>query len=190
MPIADVGCGPGHVAAWIAGHGRAAVGIDRAAGMVAAGRRTYPDTEFREGDFLDLPARDGEFGAVVAFYSIIHLEPGELALAFGEVCRVLRPGGRSRLFAGRVSGRGGSVEGTAFPPCSGRETIRPRRHLVEIVALNTSVGLVLGVGATLLLAGPHAGSPLGGALGAAGSRLQFVFTKKASNPERVPCSPS
>jgi SAM-dependent methyltransferase len=48
----------------------------------------------REGDFLDLPARDGEFGAVVAFYSIIHLAPGELAPAFREICRVLRAGGR------------------------------------------------------------------------------------------------
>lgn len=50
----------------------AAVGIDLSAGMVAAARRAYTYTEFREGDFLDLPARDGEFGAVVAFYSIIH----------------------------------------------------------------------------------------------------------------------
>jgi len=30
---------------------------------------------------------------VVAFYSIIHLEPGELAPAYRETCRVLRPGG-------------------------------------------------------------------------------------------------
>ena len=93
-PIADVGCGPGHIAGWIAGHGRAAVGIDLSAGMVAAARRAYPDTEFREGDFLDLPARDGEFGAVVAFYSIIHLAPGELAPAFREIRRVLGTGGR------------------------------------------------------------------------------------------------
>ena len=93
-PIADVGCGPGHIAGWIAGHGRAAVGIDPSAGMVAAARRAYPDTKFREGDFLDLPARDGEFGAVVAFYSIIHLAPGELAPAFREIRRVLRAGGR------------------------------------------------------------------------------------------------
>jgi SAM-dependent methyltransferase len=93
-PIADAGCGPGHVADWIAGHGRAAVGIDLSAGMVAAARRAYPVPEFREGDLLDLPARDGEFGAVVAFYSVIHLAPGELVPAFREICRVLRPGGR------------------------------------------------------------------------------------------------
>jgi SAM-dependent methyltransferase len=92
-PIADLGCGPGHVAAWLAGRGAAAVGIDLSAAMVAAGRRDYPGVEFREGDLLDLPAADGEFGAAVAFYSIIHLEPPELPRAFQEIRRVLRPSG-------------------------------------------------------------------------------------------------
>jgi ubiquinone/menaquinone biosynthesis C-methylase UbiE len=91
--IADVGCGPGHVAAWLADRGRAAVGIDLSAAMVAAGRRDHHAVEFRQGDFLDLPAADGEFGALVALYSIIHLEPGELPLAFAEIRRVLRPSG-------------------------------------------------------------------------------------------------
>lgn len=75
-PVADLGCGPGHVAAWLAGRGVAAVGIDLSPGMIAVGRRDYPQAEFREGDFLALPAADGEFGAAVAFYSIIHLGPG------------------------------------------------------------------------------------------------------------------
>jgi SAM-dependent methyltransferase len=92
-PIADLGCGPGHVAAWLAGLGVAAVGIDLAPGMIAVGRRDYPEVEFREGDFLALPAADGEFGAAIAFYSIIHLQPGELRRAFEEIHRVLRPQG-------------------------------------------------------------------------------------------------
>jgi ubiquinone/menaquinone biosynthesis C-methylase UbiE len=92
-PVADVGCGPGHVSAWLSRHGASVVGIDLSAGMVAAGRKEYPEVEFHQGDFLDLPARDGEFGAVVALYSIIHLEPGELATAFAELHRVLRPSG-------------------------------------------------------------------------------------------------
>ena len=90
-PIADLGCGPGHVAAWMAGHGVTAVGIDLSPGMTAVGRREYPAVEFREGDLLELPAADGEFAAAVAFYSIIHLEPGELSRAFDEIHRVLRP---------------------------------------------------------------------------------------------------
>lgn len=91
--IADLGCGPGHVAAWLAGRGVAAVGIDLSPAMIAVGRRDYPQVEFRVGDLLDLPAADGEFGAALAFYSIIHLEPAELPRAFGEIHRVLRPGG-------------------------------------------------------------------------------------------------
>jgi SAM-dependent methyltransferase len=92
-PIADLGCGPGHIAARPAGRGVAVVGIDLSPGMIAAGRRDYPEVEFREGDFLVLPAADGEFGAAIAFYSIIHLEPGELSRAFEEIHRMLRPQG-------------------------------------------------------------------------------------------------
>jgi len=92
-PVADLGCGPGHVSAWLASHGAAAVGIDLSAGMIAVGRRDHPGVEFRQGDFLRLPAGDGEFGAAVALYSIIHLEPGELRRAFAEIRRVLRPSG-------------------------------------------------------------------------------------------------
>lgn len=92
-PIADLGCGPGHVAAWLAARGVTAVGIDLSPGMIAVGRREYPDVEFRVGDFLELPAADGEFGAAVAFYSIIHLQTGELSRALGEMHRVLQPGG-------------------------------------------------------------------------------------------------
>ena len=92
-PIADLGCGPGHVAAWLAGREVTAVGIDLSPAMIAAGRRDYPQVEFRVGDLLELPAIDGEFGAAIAFYSIIHLEPGELPRAFEEIHRVLLPGG-------------------------------------------------------------------------------------------------
>lgn len=92
-PVADLGCGPGHVAAWLASGGAAVVGIDLSPGMIAVGRREYPQVDFREGDFLALPAAAGEFAAVVALYSIIHLAPGELRGAFAEMCRVLRPGG-------------------------------------------------------------------------------------------------
>ncbi|WP_433235784.1 class I SAM-dependent methyltransferase [Streptosporangium sp. CA-135522] len=92
-PIADLGCGPGHVAAWLAEHGAGTVGIDLSPAMVAVGRREHPAAEFREGDLLALPAMDGEFGSAVAFYSVIHLDPSELRPAFEEVRRTLRPRG-------------------------------------------------------------------------------------------------
>ncbi|WP_214416345.1 class I SAM-dependent methyltransferase [Sphaerisporangium fuscum] len=92
-PIADLGCGPGHVAAWLAARGATTVGIDLSPGMVAVGRREYPEVEFREGDLVALPAEDGEFGSAVAFYSIIHIHPDDLRRAVGEAYRVLRPSG-------------------------------------------------------------------------------------------------
>ncbi|MGW5666517.1 class I SAM-dependent methyltransferase [Micromonospora sp. NPDC003776] len=91
-PVADLGCGPGHVAAWLAGRGVSAVGIDLSPGMVAVAREAYPQVEFREGDLVRLPAADGEFGAAVALYSLIHLAPQELSPALVEARRVLRPG--------------------------------------------------------------------------------------------------
>lgn len=92
-PVLDLGCGPGHVAAWLAGRGATAVGVDLSPEMVAVATREFPGVEFRTGDLLDVPAAEAEFGAVVALYSIIHLAPGELRRAFAEMHRVLRPGG-------------------------------------------------------------------------------------------------
>ena len=95
--VGDLGCGPGHVTGWLAAHGASATGIDLSAGMIDVARREQPGAEFRVGDLLSLPAADGEFGAVVAFYSIIHLAPDELPGALAEMYRVLRPGGLALL---------------------------------------------------------------------------------------------
>ncbi|TDC62222.1 class I SAM-dependent methyltransferase [Streptomyces hainanensis] len=92
-PIADLGCGPGHVAAWLADRGARAVGVDLSSRMVALGRERYPEVEFREGDLRALPAEAGEFGAAVALYSLIHLAPTDLPRALAEARRVLRPAG-------------------------------------------------------------------------------------------------
>lgn len=93
LPVADIGCGPGHVAAWMGRFGVQAVGIDLSERMIEVAHSEYPKTEFRQGDFLTLPAESGEFGAAIAFYSIIHLEPSELPRAFLEVRRILSPSG-------------------------------------------------------------------------------------------------
>ena len=93
VPIADVGCGPGHVAAWLGDHGARALGIDLSPGMIDVARTLHPGIEYRVGDFCDLPAADGELGGIVAFYSIIHLAPDEHPAAFYEMHRALRPGG-------------------------------------------------------------------------------------------------
>lgn len=90
-PVADLGCGPGHVTGWLAERGVRAVGIDLSPQMVALARADHPCAEFRVGDLRRLPAADGEFGAAVALYSVIHLAADELRPAFAEMRRALRP---------------------------------------------------------------------------------------------------
>jgi SAM-dependent methyltransferase len=91
--VADLGCGPGHVAAYLAGLGVPMVGIDISPAMVDVGRRRYPDVTFRVGSLLALPATDGELAGAVALYSIIHLHPDDRLRAYREMRRVIRPGG-------------------------------------------------------------------------------------------------
>jgi SAM-dependent methyltransferase len=92
-PVADLGCGPGHVAAFLAGLGAAVEGFDLSSGMVAQAQRRYPALSFRQGDLRALAVPDATFGGIAAFYSIIHLTPAELVPTFQEWRRALRPGG-------------------------------------------------------------------------------------------------
>lgn len=90
--IADLGCGPGHVAAFLAGLGAEVVGLDLSVGMVTVARERVPQAEFVQGDLRALPFPDAGLAAVVAFYSLIHLPPADVPVAAGEIARVLRPG--------------------------------------------------------------------------------------------------
>ncbi len=88
--IGDLGCGPGHVAAYLGGRGARVVGIDLSPGML---RQAPPGLPVAAGDLMALPLADGALAAAVAFYSLIHLPPGTEVAALAEVRRVLRPGG-------------------------------------------------------------------------------------------------
>jgi trans-aconitate methyltransferase len=92
-PVADLGCGPGHVTAFLAKAGMAITGIDLAEGMVAEAQQRYPMLSFRQGDLRALDMADATLGGLVAFYSIIHLTEAELLPTLCEWWRVLRPSG-------------------------------------------------------------------------------------------------
>ena len=90
----DVGCGPGHVTAFLAGLGLAAAGIDLSDGMVAQARARHPDLEFGTGSMTALPAGDGTWDGLVSFYSLIHMiDDADVRTALAEFRRVLADGG-------------------------------------------------------------------------------------------------
>jgi SAM-dependent methyltransferase len=96
-PVADLGCGPGHVTAHLRRLGCEAFGVDLSGEMVAVARRAYPAVSFSRGDMTRLDITLGSLGGIVAFYSIIHLPPDLLPVALAEFARVLAPGGQVLL---------------------------------------------------------------------------------------------
>jgi uncharacterized protein YceH (UPF0502 family) len=94
-PVVEVGCGPGHVTAFLADRGADARGIDLTPAMVEVARTRYPEGRYDVGDLRRLmrPEAAAGWGAVLAWYSLIHLADSELPGALEALVRPLAPGG-------------------------------------------------------------------------------------------------
>lgn len=96
-PVADIGCGPGHVAAHLHGLGVPVFGIDLSPRMVEVARQRYPDLRFQTGSMTALDLKDNELGGIVAWYSTQHIPSEQLPTVFAEFHRTLAPGGHLLL---------------------------------------------------------------------------------------------
>jgi SAM-dependent methyltransferase len=93
-PVLDVGCGPGHVAAYLADRGARAVGLDLSPAMCAVARRAT-GLPFAAADMTALPVGSQAVAGVLCLYAVIHLDAPRRAAAYREFARVLRPGGHA-----------------------------------------------------------------------------------------------
>ena len=95
QPVVELGSGPGHVTAYLAGRGADATGIDFSDAMVAEARRRFPAVTFAVGDLrrLSRPPASSGWAAVLGWYSLIHLAASELPDAVAAAARPLAPGG-------------------------------------------------------------------------------------------------
>lgn len=91
--IVEFGCGPGHIAGYLASRGAHVSGLDLSPGMVEHAQRLFPELTFQVGDMLNLPFEPGSLDGVVSFYSIVHFDEHQIERAFTEMARVLRKGG-------------------------------------------------------------------------------------------------
>lgn len=105
--VADVGCGPGRVASFLATRCPDVVGVDVSPAMLQVARTAHPHIRFEQGRLDDLPFPDASLAGVVCWYSVIHTPPEKLDAAFSELARVVAPAGR--LLLGFQSGDGASV---------------------------------------------------------------------------------
>jgi len=97
--VLDVASGTAAVAIELARAepGRAVVGVDQSAEMLAAGRERITDAaltnriELREGRAEELPFADGEFDALTFTYLLRYVD--DVPATLHELARVVRPGG-------------------------------------------------------------------------------------------------
>ena len=92
-PLLDAGCGPGHWTGYLAKSVSDARGVDQVPNFIDHARKTYPQVTFEVGSIDALPEASGSIGGVLAWYSLIHHEPGAIHHPLAEFARVLRPGG-------------------------------------------------------------------------------------------------
>jgi ubiquinone/menaquinone biosynthesis C-methylase UbiE len=91
--VLDLGCGPGHIAAFLYSNGCTnIVGLDLSKGMIDVAEKAYGHITFLQEDMMALPFDDGSVQAATALYSIIHFDDEGLLIALKEINRVLHPG--------------------------------------------------------------------------------------------------
>ena len=101
-PVVEVGCGPGHIGAYVRERGRLVIGLDLSLGMTRRASRRLDSVMV--ADMRSLPLMSRTVSGLLAFYSVIHVRRTELDTVLLEFARVLQPGGR--LLFSAHEGRG------------------------------------------------------------------------------------
>lgn len=92
-PVADVGCGPGHITALLHELGIDAFGIDLSPAMIDLARHDHPGLKFEVGSMTDLRLADASLAGLLAVWSLIHVPDEAIPPVFSHFRRVLHPGG-------------------------------------------------------------------------------------------------
>ncbi|WP_159733389.1 class I SAM-dependent methyltransferase [Arthrobacter sp. 9V] len=92
--LIDAGCGPGHWTDFLYQRGASVQGIDLVPEFIECARVRFPEVPFRVASFHNLDVPDGSLHGVLAWYSLIHVQPDELSLVLREISRALAQGGQ------------------------------------------------------------------------------------------------
>jgi len=90
-PVADMGCGPGHVTAHLHDLGVDAFGIDLSPGAIEVARSEHPELRFEVGSMTALDLAGESLAGALAFWSLIHVPDEVVPTVLAGFRRVLRP---------------------------------------------------------------------------------------------------
>ena len=91
--VIDAGCGPGHWTDFLHQRGLDVEGVDLVPEFIESARTRFPQVSFRVSSLRALDVADGSLNGLLAWYSLVHLDPGELPVILSEVARALAPQG-------------------------------------------------------------------------------------------------
>jgi SAM-dependent methyltransferase len=96
--VLDFGCGTGSLSGHLVDRVAHLSGADVSGEAVAQARRHVAGADFRDFDGVELPFDDDQFDLAIASCVFHHVDPGSWVDTAAEVNRVLRPGGRLKIF--------------------------------------------------------------------------------------------
>ncbi len=91
-PVLDLGCGPGHLTAFLHGSGVDVTGIDLVAQFIAHARATHPGVRFEQGSMTHLDRAAGSVAGALAWFSLIHVDPVQVDGVLATIRRLMAPG--------------------------------------------------------------------------------------------------
>ena len=91
--VLDVGCGPGHLTAYLRSLEVDAIGVDVVPEFIRHARATDPLGRYMFGSIHALPVAAGSVAGLLAWYSLIHVPPLVLDRVLAEFRRVMTPRG-------------------------------------------------------------------------------------------------
>jgi SAM-dependent methyltransferase len=156
-PVADLGCGPGHITAHLQQLGLDVSGLDLSPAMIDVARHSYPGLRFETGSMTDLRLADASVAGLLSFWSLVHTPDDELPAIFAHFRRVLRPGGL--LLLGFHAGQGSRLktEGYGGHPM---KVYVYRRQPGQVAAWIATAGLTVEAQLLLGLADDRSGALL------------------------------
>lgn len=91
--ILDIGAGTGRWSGHLAALGHDVEGLEPVQQFVEIARRAHPGVTFRYASFADLAGSEERWSGILAWYSLIHLGPGELPTVLSTLREVLENDG-------------------------------------------------------------------------------------------------
>jgi SAM-dependent methyltransferase len=92
-PVLDLGCGPGHLTGFLRSLHVDVTGIDLVPEFIAHARSTHPGVRFEVGSMVDMERPAGSVAGVLAWFSLIHLVPGQVDGVLATIRRIMAPRG-------------------------------------------------------------------------------------------------